>query len=167
MNWSEIYKTLFPNGVTAEFVSTIIVGIIALLLSLYGNNIKKQITTKDIQQSKSEVASTNAEAKSQEAINSLMILSNMLLTIFLNANTLDIEVKKQLVTYSKALEKASNIELSDEVHKALDIIAKFSPETSITEQREQLEIIANKVEEILDEASDTASSLIDKLKLGE
>lgn len=167
MNWSEIYKTLFPDGITAEFISTIIVGVIALLMSLYGTTIKKKVTTQDVQKSKSETASASAEAKSQEAINAVTLLSNMLLTIFLNANTLDTETKKQLVSYSKALETLADVELSDEVHKALDIVAKFSPEASILEQREQLEIVANKVEEVLDEASETTSSLIDKIKLGD
>lgn len=167
MNWTEIYNMLFPNGVTAEFISTIIVGVIALLLSLYGTTIKKKVTTQDVQKSKSETASANAEAKSQEAINAMTLISNMLLTIFLNANTLDTETKKQLVTYSKALENLSTIKLSEEVHKTLDIVAKFSPESSIVKQREQLELATNKIEEILDEASETTSSLIDKIKLGD
>ena len=167
MNWTELYETLFPNGITAEFISTVIVGVIALLLSLYGTTIKKKVTTQDVQKSKSEVASANAESKSQEAINAVTILSNMLLTIFLNANTLDTETKKKLVSYSQALESLANVNLSDEVHKALDIVAKFSPEASILEQKEQLILATNKVEEFLDEASDTTSSLIDKIKLGE
>ena len=167
MNWSEIYKTLFPDGITAEFISTIIVGVIALLMSLYGTTIKKKVTTQDVQKSKSEIASGNAEQKSQEAVNAVTLLSNMLLTIFLNANTLDTETKKKLVGYAQALETISTVELSDEVHKALDIVAKFSPEASILERREQLEVIANKVEEILDTASETTSSLIDSIKLGE
>lgn len=167
MNWTELYETLFPNGITAEFISTVIVGVIALLLSLYGTTIKKKVTTQDVQKSKSEVASANAESKSQEAINAVTILSNMLLTIFLNANTLDTETKKKLVSYSQALESLADVNLSDEVHKALDIVAKFSPEASILEQKEQLILATNKVEEFLDEASDTTSSLIDKIKLGE
>lgn len=167
MNWAEIYKTLFPDGITAEFISAIIVGVITLAISLYSTTIKRKVTTQDVQKSKSEVASTNAEAKSQEAINAVTLLSNMLLTIFLNANTLDTETKKQLVAYSKALETLADVELSDEVHKALDIIEKFSPEATILEQREKLDIAANKVEEILDEASETTSSLIDKIKLGD
>ena len=167
MNWTELYETLFPTGITAEFISTVIVGVIALLLSLYGTTIKKKVTTQDVQKSKSEVASANAESKSQEAINAVTILSNMLLTIFLNANTLDTETKKKLVSYSQALESLADVNLSDEVHKALDIVAKFSPEASILEQKEQLILATNKVEEFLDEASDTTSSLIDKIKLGE
>lgn len=167
MNWAEIYKTLFPNGVTAEFISTAIVGIIALLVSLYGTTIKKKVTTQDVQKSKSEIASANAEVKSQEAINAVTLLSNMLLTIFLNANTLDTDTKKQLVAYSKALETLSDIKLSEEVHKALDIVAKYAPEATILEQREQLNAAATKVEKYLDNASEATSSLIDKIKLGE
>jgi hypothetical protein len=167
MNWTEIYKALFPDGITAEFIAAVIVGIIALVTSIYGTTIKKKITTQDVQKSKSETASASAEQKSQEAINAVTLLSNMLLTIFLNANTLDSETKKQLVSYSEALEALADVELSNEVHKALDVVAKFSPEASILEKREQLETAANQMEDYLDKASDATSSLIDKIKLGD
>lgn len=167
MNWSEIFKTLFPDGITADFIASVLVCIVTLCISIGSTSIKKKISVQDIQKSNSEKASAASQEKSQEAINAVNVLSNMLLTIFLNANTLDAETKKQLVSYGKLLESIADINLTDEVKNALDVVEKFAPESTIVEKREQLEQATVKVEEALDQISDATSSLIDKIKLGD
>jgi hypothetical protein len=156
---------LFPNGITAEALSSFFVALYAIVISFYNLTIKRKVIKSDIQQTNSERASNNAENKADAALRGVNILGNMMLTVYLNANTLDDTTKKRIASYAVELDNISGITIDKAILQMADIVSKFKPEATIVEQKEKLVEHKYKKEEQLDDVNRKTQEALNKLKL--
>lgn len=163
----ELFNMLFPNGFGADTFTTIFSALFATIISVKSAISSKKVILSGVEKTNAELEAAKAQQEAKDAKKAISVLGSMMITIFLNANTIDADTKKQLTTYANALEVAAGVELDPYVKAGLNVINKYTPEKTTKEKEEALIAAANKVEAVLDTVSSQAKEAISRLNKGE
>lgn len=161
----EMIKSIFGDPVTINSIMSAIVTVYAFVVSLWNVGAKKRVIKADLQATKYADEASKAKVAADSTKEAIGILSNMLLTVFLNANTLDVETKKQLANAAKQLDNLTDVKLLGNVKTMLNKVQEHNPEATIVEKHDELVKQANETKKKLTEMSEETTNFIDKLKL--